>query len=397
MKTVLRDFWRKQDGVVAPLVAMLLVFGLFVGILALVLDLGHMHHVKSELHKAADACALRGARAFFPDTLPEDLVAPIPPDRNRAVAQARDTITRNLSDFQRLSDLPPQDVVVGIWDFEQGTWRSLESWDDSTWITLSQTMYGKPWGPGVGVVTRREGDLNRGPVPMTLATAPGIGIDEMPANALAVAALSGVGGFTEGFGTFPIALNPDKVNLGDKKTITLKPDKEDWGGWTSLNNSSPNANLMKRYISKTTPTPEVDAGDTIGLQNGVACTAVKEFINELLKKGKNNYCQNGPCVKESEIYKGVYEVDDPVTDPVELWFPAVENIKFNQSGKVIGGFLAEVIRVYDADSKYPNPEDPKGKEKLQCTITLRIKQGVAPLPGGGVYLGLLSLEPKLVK
>ncbi|MCL6622908.1 MAG: Tad domain-containing protein [Syntrophobacterales bacterium] len=391
MKTVLRDFWRKQDGVVAPLVAMLLVFGLFVGILALVLDLGHMHHVKSELHKAADACALRGARAFFPDTLPEDLVAPIPPDRNRAVAQAIDTITRNLSDFQRLSDLPARDVVVGIWDFEQGTWQSLAAWDDTTWLTLSQTMYGKPWGPGVGVVTRREGDLNRGPVPMTLATAPGINIEEMPANALAVAALSGVGGFTEGFGTFPIALNIRKVDL-ENSTITLSPDNQDWGGWTSLDGTSPNASLLKKYISKTKPTPEVEAGDDIGLQNGVACTAVKEFVDELLKKGKNNYCENGPCV--TEIDKGVYEVDDP-NDPVELWFPGVREIKFNQSAEVASGFLAEVIRVYDADSKYPDPDNPN--KTLQCTITIKIKRGVAPLPGGGVYLGLLSLEPKLVK
>ena len=37
----------------------------FVGILAIVIDLGHLHTVQNELRNAADACALRGARAVL--------------------------------------------------------------------------------------------------------------------------------------------------------------------------------------------------------------------------------------------------------------------------------------------------------------------------------------------
>jgi Flp pilus assembly protein TadG len=42
---------------------------IFVGLLAFVIDLAHVKTVKTELSNAADACALRGARGFFPDNI----------------------------------------------------------------------------------------------------------------------------------------------------------------------------------------------------------------------------------------------------------------------------------------------------------------------------------------
>jgi Flp pilus assembly protein TadG len=48
---------------------MILMF-LFVGILALVIDLAHLQTVKTELSNAADDCALRGAGVFCQITSP---------------------------------------------------------------------------------------------------------------------------------------------------------------------------------------------------------------------------------------------------------------------------------------------------------------------------------------
>ncbi len=386
MKARMRRFWQRQEGVVAPLFAILLVFGIIVGILALVLDLGHMHNVRSELQKAADACALRGARAFYPDVLPAEPEGLIKPDPVNAQTQAIQTIDRNMSDFIKLTDLPANDVEVGVWDFEQGEWvpgtttvtpptGEWSAWDISK-------LYGKPVGPGVGVIIRREGSLNKGPVRTTLASGPPMNVDPMTVRAGAVAALSGVGAFTAGIGTFPIALNVDLIHP-DKNgnyTITLTPDQIDWGGWTSLTENSPNAALIKRLINRTEPTPEVKVGDEIGLQNGVACSAIKEFID---------YYHNN--MKVVEGYNGVYDVNPPV----KVWFPGVKEPKFNQCGTVVGGFLADIIRVYDANSNYPDPNEDK--KTVKCTITIKIKQGAAPLPGGGIFLGLISTEPKLTR
>lgn len=388
MKARMRRFWQRQEGVVAPLFAILLVFGIIVGILALVLDLGHMHNVRSELQKAADACALRGARAFLPDNLPPEPTELIEPDPVRAQGQAIDTITRNMTDFFQLTDLPSPDVVVGVWNFATGEWLpgSTTFAPPSGWEWDVSKLFGLPVGPGVGLVTRREGDLNKGPVPTTLASGPPMNVDPMTVRAGAVAALSGVGAFTEGIGTFPLALNIDLIHPDNhgNYTITLVPDKIDWGGWTSLDDFPPNANLIKSYITtdpkKKIPTPLVTAGDSIGLQNGVACSAIKELID--------SYPNN---MKKVVGYKGVYDVNPPI----EVWFPGVREPKFNQYATVVGGFLADIIRVYDANSNYPDPNN--NKKTVSCTITINIKQGVAPLPGGGIFLGLLSSEPKLVK
>ena len=58
----------REEGGAITAMSVIMIF-VVLGILAVVIDLGHVHTVQNELRNAADACALRGARGFFDDNL----------------------------------------------------------------------------------------------------------------------------------------------------------------------------------------------------------------------------------------------------------------------------------------------------------------------------------------
>ena len=61
------SWFADQSGVSAVLFALCAAF--LVGLVALSVDVGHIGVVRTELQNAADACALAGARGFFPNTV----------------------------------------------------------------------------------------------------------------------------------------------------------------------------------------------------------------------------------------------------------------------------------------------------------------------------------------
>jgi Flp pilus assembly protein TadG len=67
MKKKVSFLIRDESGVITALTVIMM--AAFVGLLALVIDLGHLHIVQNELQNASDDCALRGARGFFADNL----------------------------------------------------------------------------------------------------------------------------------------------------------------------------------------------------------------------------------------------------------------------------------------------------------------------------------------
>ena len=64
MKKITRN---GEQGAVAPLVGILMV--VFILCVALVVDLGHLHNVKVQLQRAADAGALAAALSLLPDAV----------------------------------------------------------------------------------------------------------------------------------------------------------------------------------------------------------------------------------------------------------------------------------------------------------------------------------------
>jgi hypothetical protein len=346
----------------------------FVGLLAFVIDLAHVQTVKTELSNAADDCALRGARAFLPDTIPTTGYSQVDPDPDNAQNQAHNAISDNRSDNKAFQsgDLPIADIQVGIWDFVN---RKLLAWqwppDPSYW--------GQFIGPGISLPTKRTAATSQGPVGMTLANI--FGVRSVPVNARATAALSGPGELPAGYpGGFPIAVDDSKVHAaGD--IIYLSPDLADVGGWTSMSSDQASDAQVKKLISTPASRPEVKTGDWIALQNGVSCAAIKEAIKDY---------------NTVEVSKGVYQ---PVP-PVNVVFPVVNVDKFNQSAEVMG-FMAATITYFrdsNAPKDIPIPGSNPPKYTGDCMLILTVIKGDAGgLPGGGRWYGLLSPYPKLVE
>lgn len=373
--------WFKDCRGSLTVITIIMIF-LMVGILAFVIDLAHVQTAKNEVQNAADACALRGARAFLPDNLELTGVSEIDPDPEQARLEAQKAILQNRSDnqkFQDLADLPLDQIKVGLWDFTGEVSPhgkpSLLSWE---WPPPA-SYWGKYIGPGVSLPTQRTAESSLGPVVMKFAQI--FGINTVPVKARATAALSGVGQLAPGAaGSFPIAINVTKAKAVGYM-VFMSPDTPDVGGWTSLSQETASASYFKGLINHTIPNPQVEVGDIIKLQNGVACTAVKEAIN---------------YYNTREVSKGVFE---PVT-PVEIIFPAVQVDKFNQSAKVEGFMAAEILYFRDAnapkDIHIPATNCPKYMGN--CMIIIQIKEGIAPgQKGGGKWYGLLSPYPKLVQ
>jgi hypothetical protein len=95
-------FRKRQQGAVAIIVGLSLF--ILIGLLGLVLDLGHLYITKTELQNAADAAALSGAKQLNGKTSGIDA----------AVSEAIRTAGQNQFDFTH-------QVVIGIGDIEAGT------------------------------------------------------------------------------------------------------------------------------------------------------------------------------------------------------------------------------------------------------------------------------------
>ena len=197
-------------------VALMLVVMMFVvvGLLAFVIDLAHIKTVKTELSNAGDACALRGARAFYADARPFKE----PADDVRAIAEAKIAIGDNYSD-KGLVDTPLQninddDIEVGVWNFETRQWLYVAGEQPVfTWPPNAED-YGKVIGPGIGLKIRREEGVNHGPVMMTMARIFQIG--SVNVNAPAIAALMQMIGVT------PISVSLLPLDWVMKKQVTLR-------------------------------------------------------------------------------------------------------------------------------------------------------------------------------
>jgi hypothetical protein len=370
------SFLKDADGSVA--VTMVILMVAFVGMLAFGIDLAHLQTVKSELQNAADACALRGARAFLPDNIPVTGYAG-DPDPVNAQQQAYNTISANRSDnvnFQ-LGDLPMGNIRVGIWNYETKSWvGGTPTW---SWPP-DPSLWGHYIGPGVILPVRRNGLSSLGPVAMTLARL--FGINTVNVSATATAALSGPSQLNEDTpGTFPIAINKDLLTSPDA-TIYLSPDTADVGGWTSLSPDTVSASVIKGLVNGSTPNPQVNQGESISLQNGSACTAIHEAVK---------------TYHPTENPKGVYTLNRPV----DIVFPVVTVDKFNQSATVTGFVSATILYLIDSNATpgqlIPGTDPPQYTDG-HCDIIVKVKEdNNSNLPGGGPWYGLLATQPKLVK
>jgi hypothetical protein len=385
----LRLMLREEDGNILILTALLI--AVFVGMLAFVLDLGHVHSVRYELQNGADACALRGARAFFPDNGPFDNSAFSAP---RSVSQAWTTIGKNPTDAAPLKDL--SDVIVGLWDYQKQAFEYAypeESAGSFTWPPPMQ-YWGRYIGPAVSLTTKREqAEQNYGPVGMTLAQI--FGVTAVPMGSLATAALSGVGSVGPGEVDLPMYISKDFFTQPDldlwNSRINLYPEQpiENAGWFTPPDVKNTTPPELAKYIlgpelgGKPFPSMQVSDGafdskdpppyDYVYTQNGVdanlfketqSCTPPKNHVGMLYWRWwYQTQCLGQPWIIQLPVLATSHQSNDPQP--------------------IVGFSEWEVVAVEEMPAK---------------RIVIRPRSGVSPTGGGGgAFFGLLSLEPKLVR
>ena len=266
---------RDESGSVAVITAICLVF--LVGFVALVVDVGHLYAVRSELQNAADAAALAGARALFPiNGYPDATLIPLtdPPYCDLAVTSGRAAAASNQAGGVANLATAPADVQTGIWN-----------WDAKSFTADAVPSYNIN---SVSATVRRDAVANQ-PVASWFAYI--LGVDSTPVNALSVAA---VGYVKQPIGKIlPIWIPTDFWNtLPDNNIVKANPDLTDQFGWCAPESQSANANYTVDAINGDGVTlPAIS--DVVNLQNGVVGAAFQAIKDNIASAPPTGYVVNG--------------------------------------------------------------------------------------------------------
>jgi hypothetical protein len=315
---------RDESGAVAAITAICLV--VFIAILALVLDIGHLASVRSELQNAADASALAGARSLNPTASPGNNLTPFTGNPNcTGAVNAAMTLT-NQSDSR--------DLAIGLADIQLGHW----GWPgENPPFPLNQFV---PLGAcsinvnAISVTARRDQNLNQ-PMPTWFARLLGIDTINVTSRA-AIGALGYVNGVVAGR-AFPIAINQawllrqlrQKVPTGG---IQFNPDGGDNGGWDSPLDQSPTGANLNNWISQGFP-EQLSRDNLINLNNGVIDSAMQEIKNQLPNHLQSYTLSDGTTYTGWMVLAPVVTVDKFNRNTTVVSFQAMIILDVNAQGQ----------------------------------------------------------------
>jgi len=239
------------------------------GAMSVAIDLGHIFLVRCELQRAADAGAMAAARGLVTIS-PGKTGVTITPNCANALTLGQQVVAANTADGGTLT-LPSADVIFGTWNMATKTFQAIGCGNPDQ-VTA------------VKVVTRKDKTAN-GPVPMSfIRMLPG-GMTEKELTAEAVGLTGYPGGAPRGAGTFPIAVDVDKIPpYNTPFRIHLSPNNQDDGCWHSYNYQNTNANDLRAFVDGTKETPPISVGDNIYVQNGVDASVLQDVAGQLASR-----------------------------------------------------------------------------------------------------------------
>jgi Flp pilus assembly protein TadG len=273
-----------QAGAIAVIMAAAML--VFLGFMGLVLDVGRLVVVKSDLQKAADAGARAGARAlFFPANSS-------PPQCIQATATGAWIAQANTVDG----------AAATVSSIQTGSWN----WLNRTFSSGCTT--GSNYTTAVSLVATETINL------------PFMGLFGYGQVTLSAPATSSVG-FLKGVppGTIPVVIGKSAVVIGQQVAIYFTA--QDNGGWFVPPGYSASAKNLRNFIAGTPAMPGLNVGDSINLNNGTINSALSDLKNQL-----NNH--HGQWTS---------------------YLPVVDTDKFNQS-KPIYGFVAFTLTAVNTGS-----------------------------------------------
>ncbi len=269
---------KKQDGVVAIVVVILL--PALLGFAALAVDVSYGFMIKNELQNAADSTALAGAGCLYARADCSNLNATVP-DWSSASTKAQVFASNNSVENSAINTVS---VEYGYWDASAAT-PSLR--------TLPYTPTSND-SPAVKVTVNRSGNYNGGEVQTFFARI--WGINSRPISASAVALITSPGNAGAG-SLFPVAITKclfdnywDAANKTPKVATSTNPPGFDLpqtvgkpyvfkitssyhagvcesGQWTSLDIDSNNVPTIRDIITNGNSGP-IAVGDDIWIQPG---------------------------------------------------------------------------------------------------------------------------------
>jgi hypothetical protein len=261
MNQGVKGFVAGQEGSVAVSVAVVLV--VLLGMSAVAIDYGHMVSVSRELHKAADAGALAGARFLVPY-----VGAPSTPDWMSGQNKASQTALLNRADNQALTNCL---VEYGYWNLITRTLQSAGIVPTASHLPAVQVT-----------ITKAEG-LNGGPIQMFFA--PILGVRTRDLSARAAAVISGPYTVPSG-GAFPLAMPAILVQQywNREPPVSFKIGSAyhdpEGGQWTSFLADANDVPTIRDLISSGNPTP-LKVGDNIWIEPGTKTTLYGDAASKI--------------------------------------------------------------------------------------------------------------------
>jgi Flp pilus assembly protein TadG len=328
-----RNFFQETHGTVIVLTAILI--AMLLGFCGLAIDVGHYLVVRNELQNAADAGALAGVRALFPNDL-STVTKPVTPDCSTAVTVGLQAAHWNKTDQ---ATTVVADIQTGNWDPVNHQFVAGCSNDPNPAIFTN----------AVQVTTHRED------TPLFLMQVLGAAPKTIAASS--VAAIFPVGGIK---GAFPVTITEKFVKLGQEIRIYLNSD-------TNPDPSEPFDPLLNPGDVGAWFLPGSSSSDFLGKISQVLDGTVEM---PLLHKGDPIYMQNGVTTSL------INSVDDLKVGQL-VWLPVVEQVKYNQTDNILGftGFKITKTGQY------------KGKHYIQGEPTEMAEAPGASLDADGNTIG----------
>lgn len=240
----------------------------FIGLMALAIDLGRLTLVMSELQRAVDAGALAGARNLLVSRTETGAI-----DWSRGKDTAIEVVKLNTADGKFLANYSDP-VRTGYWDL---TWTRASAPKDENGFVVPKSDTITPTAndvPAVAVGLIKTTGKNDGPVLFSLSAV--LGVNHQEAKAQAVALLPG--GPT-GAITFPLAFADGFLPEigGSPKTISFNPSPEDGVFWHNYKRQNVSTSDISKAVTDASKRDPISIGDTIRVNNGNHTSAISDM------------------------------------------------------------------------------------------------------------------------
>lgn len=391
MKThTIYKIYNNERGVSAVLIAILML--VFLGFAALALDLSHIFVAQNELHNAADAGALAGARFLYNDD-------------GTAVNAGANQIAYDASLANISEKVPVEvnwtggntgDVQRGHWSFASKSFTANASLEPMVlWgVSSAELDANLNFINAVQVTTRREA------TPIVAYFARIFGIENFQRTATAVAYIGFAGTLAPGDVDAPIAIcqqsvtdNPSATECGDFDIYDCNigymlsdGQEKNTAAWTNFTQPCDTADTgdIRDLLTCAEANPDkISLGSSIGATNGVVDAVIGHPTdNNLVDCWKNaKYDSNGDDVIDENDQSIDTDGDGMPDMPWNLTLPVVNcpDLKVSNCMETCGAVNVNVVWILEKENKIDDDapykmgnwssDDPNGQVRWDSFVT----------------------------